>query len=98
MIVVVRSLYYIVGATICQCNAHVKILILLCHRVKDKYKLQQTFAVDPVYLRHENSNEATDFMVHPDALSDLSILLFVHCSTHTIHLFCVLFFSTGRFP
>ncbi|XP_046898037.1 histidine decarboxylase [Hypomesus transpacificus] len=30
--------------------------------VKDKYKLQQTFAVDPVYLRHENSNEATDFM------------------------------------
>ncbi|XP_045061783.1 histidine decarboxylase [Coregonus clupeaformis] len=30
--------------------------------VKDKYKLQQTFSVDPVYLRHENSDEATDFM------------------------------------
>ncbi|KAG7278852.1 hypothetical protein CRUP_010415 [Coryphaenoides rupestris] len=31
--------------------------------VKDKYKLQQTFSVDPVYLRHENSQAATDFMV-----------------------------------
>uniref|UniRef100_A0A3Q1K2W2 Histidine decarboxylase n=1 Tax=Anabas testudineus TaxID=64144 RepID=A0A3Q1K2W2_ANATE len=30
--------------------------------VKDKYKLQQTFNVDPVYLRHENSQAATDFM------------------------------------
>uniref|UniRef100_A0A7N9AV85 Histidine decarboxylase n=1 Tax=Mastacembelus armatus TaxID=205130 RepID=A0A7N9AV85_9TELE len=30
--------------------------------VKDKYKLHQTFVVDPVYLRHENSLEATDFM------------------------------------
>uniref|UniRef100_A0A672GGS5 Histidine decarboxylase n=1 Tax=Salarias fasciatus TaxID=181472 RepID=A0A672GGS5_SALFA len=30
--------------------------------VKDKYKLQQTFSVDPVYLRHENSHSATDFM------------------------------------
>uniref|UniRef100_A0A674ACG1 Histidine decarboxylase n=1 Tax=Salmo trutta TaxID=8032 RepID=A0A674ACG1_SALTR len=30
--------------------------------VKDKYKLQQTFSVDPVYLRHENSDQATDFM------------------------------------
>merc|ERR1739838_354429 len=29
--------------------------------VKDKYKLQQTFSVDPVYLRHDNS-QATDFM------------------------------------
>lgn len=32
-------------------------------RVKDKYKLQQAFTVDPVYLRHENSKAATDFMV-----------------------------------
>ncbi|CDQ92152.1 unnamed protein product [Oncorhynchus mykiss] len=32
------------------------------NRVKDKYKLQQTFSVDPVYLRHENSDQATDFM------------------------------------
>nr|XP_046204886.1 histidine decarboxylase-like [Oncorhynchus gorbuscha] len=30
--------------------------------VKDKVKLQQTFSVDPVYLRHENSDQATDFM------------------------------------
>ncbi|XP_072321675.1 histidine decarboxylase [Eucyclogobius newberryi] len=30
--------------------------------VKDKFKLQQTFNVDPVYLRHENSQVATDFM------------------------------------
>ncbi|KAK6475221.1 histidine decarboxylase-like [Huso huso] len=30
--------------------------------VKDKYKLQQTFSVNPVYLRHENSGAATDFM------------------------------------
>uniref|UniRef100_A0AAZ3NQX7 Histidine decarboxylase n=1 Tax=Oncorhynchus tshawytscha TaxID=74940 RepID=A0AAZ3NQX7_ONCTS len=30
--------------------------------VKDKCKLQQTFSVDPVYLRHENSDQATDFM------------------------------------
>ncbi|KAM9367008.1 histidine decarboxylase [Symphorus nematophorus] len=30
--------------------------------VKDKYKLQQTFTVDPVYLRHENSQAATDYM------------------------------------
>ncbi|XP_059214842.1 histidine decarboxylase [Centropristis striata] len=30
--------------------------------VKDKFKLQQTFTVDPVYLRHENSQAATDFM------------------------------------
>ncbi|CAB1419517.1 unnamed protein product [Pleuronectes platessa] len=30
--------------------------------VKDKFKLQQTFSVDPVYLRHENSLAATDFM------------------------------------
>ncbi|KAM3624806.1 uncharacterized protein V6R79_001853 [Siganus canaliculatus] len=30
--------------------------------VKDKYKLQQTFIVDPVYLRHENSQAATDYM------------------------------------
>ncbi|XP_039345994.1 histidine decarboxylase isoform X3 [Mauremys reevesii] len=30
--------------------------------VKDKYKLQQTFSVNPVYLRHANSGAATDFM------------------------------------
>uniref|UniRef100_A0A8C6YIB5 Histidine decarboxylase n=1 Tax=Naja naja TaxID=35670 RepID=A0A8C6YIB5_NAJNA len=30
--------------------------------VKDKYKLQQTFSVNPVYLRHPNSGSATDFM------------------------------------
>ncbi|KAM6980597.1 histidine decarboxylase [Aplochiton taeniatus] len=30
--------------------------------VRDKIKLQQTFSVDPVYLRHENSEAATDFM------------------------------------
>ncbi|XP_061132516.1 histidine decarboxylase-like isoform X2 [Syngnathus typhle] len=30
--------------------------------VKDKEKLQQTFAVDPVYLRHENSQTVPDFM------------------------------------
>uniref|UniRef100_A0AAY5KFW5 Histidine decarboxylase n=1 Tax=Esox lucius TaxID=8010 RepID=A0AAY5KFW5_ESOLU len=30
--------------------------------VKDKFKLQQTFSVDPIYLRHENSDQATDFM------------------------------------
>ncbi|XP_051039443.1 histidine decarboxylase [Phodopus roborovskii] len=30
--------------------------------VKDKYKLQQTFSVNPVYLRHANSGVATDFM------------------------------------
>ncbi|KAJ8393096.1 hypothetical protein AAFF_G00067790 [Aldrovandia affinis] len=30
--------------------------------VRDKYKLQQTFSVDPIYLRHENSHAATDFM------------------------------------
>ncbi|KAJ3593100.1 hypothetical protein NHX12_005437 [Muraenolepis orangiensis] len=30
--------------------------------VKDKFKLQQTFSVDPVYLRHDNSQAATDFM------------------------------------
>lgn len=33
------------------------------HRVKDKYKLQQTFSVNPIYLRHANSGMATDFMV-----------------------------------
>lgn len=33
------------------------------HRVKDKYKLQQTFSVNPVYLRHANSGATTDFMV-----------------------------------
>ncbi|KAH0503283.1 Histidine decarboxylase [Microtus ochrogaster] len=32
------------------------------HRVKDKYKLQQTFSVNPVYLRHANSGATTDFM------------------------------------
>uniref|UniRef100_A0A3Q3X8F1 Histidine decarboxylase n=1 Tax=Mola mola TaxID=94237 RepID=A0A3Q3X8F1_MOLML len=30
--------------------------------VKDKYKLQQTFTVDPLYLKHEYSQESTDFM------------------------------------
>ncbi|XP_005376731.1 PREDICTED: histidine decarboxylase [Chinchilla lanigera] len=30
--------------------------------VKDKVKLQQTFSVNPVYLRHANSGAATDFM------------------------------------
>ncbi|XP_026565492.1 histidine decarboxylase isoform X2 [Pseudonaja textilis] len=30
--------------------------------VKDKYKLQQTFSVNPVYLRHPNSGSVTDFM------------------------------------
>ncbi|XP_003784395.1 histidine decarboxylase isoform X2 [Otolemur garnettii] len=30
--------------------------------VRDKFKLQQTFSVDPVYLRHANSGAATDFM------------------------------------
>ncbi|XP_041535114.1 histidine decarboxylase isoform X1 [Microtus oregoni] len=30
--------------------------------VKDKYKLQQTFSVNPVYLRHANSGATTDFM------------------------------------
>ncbi|XP_060030630.1 histidine decarboxylase isoform X2 [Erinaceus europaeus] len=30
--------------------------------VKNKYKLQQTFSVNPVYLRHANSGAATDFM------------------------------------
>lgn len=39
-------------------NAHLEPL-----RVKDKYKLQQTFSVNPVYLRHANSGAATDFMV-----------------------------------
>lgn len=33
------------------------------HRVKNKYKLQQTFSVNPIYLRHANSGAATDFMV-----------------------------------
>lgn len=32
-------------------------------RVKDKYKLHQTFSVNPVYLRHPNSGAAVDFMV-----------------------------------
>jgi len=39
------------------------------HRVKDKYKLQQTFSVDPVYLRHADSGVATDFMVSLDSLA-----------------------------
>jgi hypothetical protein len=39
-------------------NAHLAI-----YRVKDKYKLQQTFSVNPIYLRHANSGAATDFMV-----------------------------------
>ena len=39
-------------------NAHLE-----THRVKDKYKLQQTFSVNPVYLRHADSGAATDFMV-----------------------------------
>ncbi|NXQ01258.1 DCHS decarboxylase, partial [Vidua macroura] len=30
--------------------------------VKDKYKLHQTFSVNPVYLRHANSEAAIDFM------------------------------------
>ncbi|XP_064169334.1 histidine decarboxylase isoform X1 [Anguilla rostrata] len=30
--------------------------------VRDKYKLQQTLSVNPLYLRHENSRIATDFM------------------------------------
>ncbi|XP_053321114.1 histidine decarboxylase isoform X2 [Spea bombifrons] len=30
--------------------------------VKDKYKLQQTFSVNPIYLRHANTGAATDFM------------------------------------
>ncbi|XP_062998861.1 histidine decarboxylase isoform X2 [Elgaria multicarinata webbii] len=30
--------------------------------VKDKHKLQQTFSVNPIYLRHPNSGSATDFM------------------------------------
>ncbi|XP_048174105.1 histidine decarboxylase isoform X1 [Corvus hawaiiensis] len=30
--------------------------------VKDKYKLYQTFSVNPVYLRHANSGAAIDFM------------------------------------
>ncbi|XP_040271707.1 histidine decarboxylase [Bufo bufo] len=30
--------------------------------VKDKYKLQQTFSVNPIYLRHAKSGAATDFM------------------------------------
>ncbi|XP_004396601.1 PREDICTED: histidine decarboxylase isoform X2 [Odobenus rosmarus divergens] len=30
--------------------------------VKDKYKLQQTFSVNPIYLRHADSGMATDFM------------------------------------
>ncbi|KAM5245186.1 histidine decarboxylase [Hipposideros larvatus] len=30
--------------------------------VKDKHKLQQTFSVNPIYLRHANSGAATDFM------------------------------------
>ncbi|XP_015281340.1 PREDICTED: histidine decarboxylase isoform X1 [Gekko japonicus] len=30
--------------------------------VKDKCKLQQTFSVNPIYLRHPNSGSATDFM------------------------------------
>ncbi|XP_069561840.1 histidine decarboxylase [Brachyistius frenatus] len=30
--------------------------------VKDKFKLIQTFGVDALYLRHENSQAATDFM------------------------------------
>uniref|UniRef100_A0A667WQ28 Histidine decarboxylase n=1 Tax=Myripristis murdjan TaxID=586833 RepID=A0A667WQ28_9TELE len=39
--------------------------------VKDKYKLQQTFSVDPVYLRHENSQAATDFMEGNDLTQEL---------------------------
>ncbi|XP_073067935.1 histidine decarboxylase-like isoform X5 [Manis javanica] len=37
--------------------------------VKDKYKLQQTFNVNPVYLRHANSGVATDFM-GPNCLTE----------------------------
>lgn len=32
-------------------------------RVKDKYALQRALAVNPAYLRHENSKETTEFMV-----------------------------------
>ncbi|XP_057344782.1 histidine decarboxylase isoform X5 [Manis pentadactyla] len=37
--------------------------------VKDKFKLQQTFSVNPVYLRHANSGAATDFM-GPNCLTE----------------------------
>ncbi|XP_028562077.2 histidine decarboxylase [Podarcis muralis] len=30
--------------------------------IKDKNKLQQTFSVNPIYLRHPNTGSATDFM------------------------------------
>uniref|UniRef100_A0AAY5KX47 Histidine decarboxylase n=1 Tax=Esox lucius TaxID=8010 RepID=A0AAY5KX47_ESOLU len=39
--------------------------------VKDKFKLQQTFSVDPIYLRHENSDQATDFMRGNDLTQEL---------------------------
>lgn len=39
-------------------------------RVKEKYKLQQTFSVNPIYLRHDNSG-ATDFMVHTHPIAAL---------------------------
>ena len=44
------------------------------HRVKDKYKLQQTFSVNPVYLRHANSGAATDFMVSFTGVGSLWLL------------------------
>ena len=51
-------------------------MLELCFlRVKDKFKLQQTFSVDPVYLRHENSQAATDFMVQ--VFTKLNIKLFI---------------------
>lgn len=52
-------------------------------RVKNKLKLQQTFTVDPLYLRHDNS-DTTDFMVqtHVSIITCQSVRLF-HCRSLT---------------
>lgn len=47
-------------------------ILLWFLRVREKYKLQQTFSVDPVYLRHENSQAATDFMVWHHVLTKVN--------------------------
>lgn len=66
-------------------------------RVKDKYKLQQTFTVDPLYLRHENSSAATDFMVLRAHLEDRWLNYSCNILQNSKHVF-FFFFQHWQIP
>ena len=56
-----------------------------CFRVKNSRSLHRTFNVEPLYLQHENTGLAIDYMVH-------------RVEKNIINSKEIIFLSTGKFP